>query len=181
MITKASVLIAVITMWATQPLLLDFGPTGNNQEWFALNDNVMGGISSGKLRYTPSSFVFEGQVSLENNGGFASARGPFEAMDLSKFSTVIIKYRSSGMDFALSLNNSRLWYRPNYKSKLPNTNGQWKIINLDINSFKEYRVGKETGNSIDKKVLQKIIRLGIISDEKRAGIYSIEVDFIKFS
>ncbi|MDC7998133.1 CIA30 family protein [Gilvibacter sediminis] len=178
---KIVLLIGVFVMWATQPLLIDFGTQGNNQEWFALNDGVMGGMSSGNLNYTPTSFIFEGQVSLENNGGFASARGPFEAMDLSRFSTVIIKYRSTGMDFALTLNNSRLWYRPNYKASLPETDGQWKTISLDLNDFKEYRVGKATGNAISPQVLKKIIRLGLISDEKRAGIYSIEVDFIKFS
>ncbi|NQX77125.1 CIA30 family protein [Gilvibacter sp.] len=178
---KIVLLLGVFIMWATQPLLIDFGTQGNNQEWFALNDGVMGGMSSGRLNYTPTSFVFEGQVSLENNGGFASARGPFEAMDLSGFSTVIIKYRSTGMDFALTLNNSRLWYRPNYKTSLPETDGKWKTITLDLNDFMEYRVGKATGNAISSPVLEKIIRLGLISDEKRAGIYRIEVDFIKFS
>lgn len=175
------ILFGIITMWTTQPVLIDFGTKGNNQEWFALNDGVMGGRSNGMLNYTANSFVFEGQVSLENNGGFASARSPFEAMDLSSCSTAIIKYRSSGMDFALSLNTSRLWYRPNYKAALPNTEGQWKTITLDLEAFKEYRVGSPTGNTISRQLLEQVIRLGLISDEKRAGSFQIEVDFIKFS
>lgn len=178
---KALMLIAIITMWSTQPFLIDFGTQGNNQEWFALNDGVMGGRSAGDLRYTPGSFIFKGQVSLENNGGFASARGPFEAMDLSNYGSVIVKYRSSGMDFALTLNISRLWYRPNYKAGLPNTDGQWKTLTLSLADFKEYRVGRATGNMINKELLEKVIRLGLISDEKRAGGFEIEVDFIKFS
>ena len=175
------ILFGLITMWATQPILIDFGTAGNNQEWFALNDGVMGGMSNGQLRYTETSFIFEGQVSLENNGGFASARSPFEAIDLSDYSTLIVKYRSTDMDFAISLNTSRLWYRPNYKAQLPNTEGQWKIITSSLADFKEYRVGKPTGNSIDNDLLKKVIRLGLISDEKRAGAFQIEVDFIKFS
>ena len=107
---KAFLILGLIFMWTLQPLLIDFGTAGNNQQWFALNDGVMGGLSNGQLEYTTSSFVFKGQVSLENNGGFASARSPFEATDLSDFSTVIVKYRSTSMDFALTLNTSRLWY-----------------------------------------------------------------------
>lgn len=47
-------------------------------DWVQVHDNVMGGESSGSLRYdstdTSLSPVFEGTVSDRNNGGFASIR-----------------------------------------------------------------------------------------------------------
>lgn len=43
-------------------------------DWAAIDDRVMGGISRGRLRHDAAGHaVFEGNVSLERNGGFASA------------------------------------------------------------------------------------------------------------
>ena len=41
-----------------------------------VNDGVMGGESLSAFRPDPAGVVFEGRVSLENNGGFASLRSP---------------------------------------------------------------------------------------------------------
>ena len=41
-----------------------------------VNDVVMGGASTSRLSQTDAGVRFEGEVSLENNGGFASFRGP---------------------------------------------------------------------------------------------------------
>lgn len=47
----------------------------STQLWQAINDGVMGGVSVSRLRFDSTGYaVFEGVVSLENNGGFASVR-----------------------------------------------------------------------------------------------------------
>lgn len=46
-------------------------------EWFVVNDTVMGGVSSGRLEWENGALVFTGDLSLDNNGGFASIRSPF--------------------------------------------------------------------------------------------------------
>lgn len=56
-------------------LLFDFRDPGEVTEWDAIDDRVMGGLSSSRLRHDPAGHaVFEGKVSLERNGGFASIR-----------------------------------------------------------------------------------------------------------
>ena len=43
--------------------------------WQPINDAVMGGVSVSSLRFDPAGHaVFEGSVSFERNGGFASVR-----------------------------------------------------------------------------------------------------------
>ena len=42
--------------------------------WQSINDGVMGGVSSGTMTVSPNGLVLEGELSLENNGGFASVR-----------------------------------------------------------------------------------------------------------
>lgn len=44
--------------------------------WTTVNDPVMGGESTATVGYGDGGLVFAGTVSLENDGGFASARSP---------------------------------------------------------------------------------------------------------
>lgn len=51
--------------------------------WKEIHDGVMGGVSSGRMTAAGDHLVFSGELSLENNGGFASVRraaGPFTAV-----------------------------------------------------------------------------------------------------
>lgn len=45
--------------------------------WSVVNDTVMGGVSSGELAWVDGAMAFTGELSLDNNGGFASVRSPF--------------------------------------------------------------------------------------------------------
>jgi len=56
-------------------LLFDFTDPAAVNDWAAIDDRVMGGISRSGMRHDPAGHaVFEGTVSLERNGGFASVR-----------------------------------------------------------------------------------------------------------
>jgi len=177
---KTILLCALITTSAPEPLLIDFGTNGNRTDWFVLNDGVMGGRSGGQAEYTENSLVFKGTVSLENNGGFASIRSPFTTYNLAPYKSVEIKYKLTGMTFALTMANSRRWYNPNYKANLKDTQGKWETITLPLLAFKQYQVGKPTGYTITQETLSKVIRLGFISNEKRAGEFTLEIDYINF-
>jgi len=55
--------------------LLDFTLPESPRLWQAVNDGVMGGVSQGRFRITDArTMEFSGNLSLENNGGFASVR-----------------------------------------------------------------------------------------------------------
>lgn len=57
-------------------VLLDFTDAGDVAAWTTINDPVMGGRSTSTVTFGDGGMVFSGTISLENNGGFASARGP---------------------------------------------------------------------------------------------------------
>ena len=46
--------------------------------WTTVNDPVMGGASTSRVTFGNGGLVFSGTISLDNNGGFASARSPQE-------------------------------------------------------------------------------------------------------
>ena len=56
-------------------LLFRFDDPAAVEGWTAIDDRVMGGVSLSRLRHDPAGHaVFEGRVSLDRNGGFASVR-----------------------------------------------------------------------------------------------------------
>ena len=57
-------------------VLVDFADAGEVAAWRTVNDPVMGGLSTSQVGFGDDGMVFSGTISLENNGGFASARGP---------------------------------------------------------------------------------------------------------
>jgi hypothetical protein len=56
--------------------LVDLDDASEVAAWTTVNDPVMGGMSTSSVTFGDGGLVFAGNVSLENNGGFASARSP---------------------------------------------------------------------------------------------------------
>ncbi|ULE35599.1 CIA30 family protein [Mycobacterium sp. IDR2000157661] len=56
--------------------LVDLGDANEVAGWTTVNDPVMGGRSTSTITFGAGGLVFSGDISLENNGGFASARSP---------------------------------------------------------------------------------------------------------
>lgn len=161
----------------TPPWTIDFGHHKAGQDWRVINDGVMGGLSEGRLHFSENGLRFAGNISLANNGGFASVRSPFQQLDLSNFKSLQLRYRASGMSFALCLENDRRFYRPNYKYVLPPTE-EWREIQIDLLDLKEYVLGSTTGSTIDASTLSEIIRIGFISNSKKEGPFTLEVDYL---
>ena len=58
-------------------LLFDFSDPAAVSEWHAIDDRVMGGISSSRLRHDLAGpAIFKGNVSLELDGSFSSIPKP---------------------------------------------------------------------------------------------------------
>jgi len=71
-------------------------------DWFVVNDTVMGGLSESRLVVGAHSVEFKGDVSLRNNGGFASVRTPFnlENKNAEQLSVVV---KGDGKQYQLRL------------------------------------------------------------------------------
>ena len=85
---------------ATERMLFDFtNPNTNLKEiWGAVDDVVMGGVSQSRIVMADKGAVFTGNVSTENNGGFASVRTHnFEPpLDLSEYEGIELKVIGDG-------------------------------------------------------------------------------------
>lgn len=159
---------------------IDFGKYKDGKLWSITDDGVMGGLSKGDYRFSDDGVVFDGTVSLENNGGFSSYKSRFEKTDLSSFSKVIIRYRSKNYTMAFTLEMDKRWYVPYYKVSLKPTDWKWMEVEIPFSAFDRYNIGSKRPGKLTKEELENILRVGFTSNEKRAGDFKIEVDYIKF-
>ncbi|WP_158977900.1 CIA30 family protein [Cellulophaga sp. L1A9] len=71
-------------------------------QWSIIDDVVMGGKSSGEFCLNEKgNGVFQGRVSLENNGGFSSLRYRFSALNSTAYSKIIITIKGDGKSYKL--------------------------------------------------------------------------------
>jgi len=71
----AALLLAHEAMTAASPTNL----AADTAAWRIVNDGVMGGDSTARVSRAGEALRFSGEISLANNGGFASMRRPFDA------------------------------------------------------------------------------------------------------
>ena len=161
------------------PYEFDFGQGKSGEDWCVINDGVMGGLSRGKAQMKENSLFFSGSISLENNGGFTSFRAPFKRMNLSGFSTVEVRYKSTGRTCALSFDQSTRFWLPNHKLPLP-LSDDWNTVSIPLTDLNEYRMGRKTGRNMSLDKAASVIRIGIITDSKDAGEFTFEIDYVKF-
>lgn len=166
----------------TADLVYRFGNSdGKTNDWSAITDTVMGGLTTASLTYSDNALVLTGNLSLKNYGGFASVRSRFGSFDLSHYSGVTITYKASNQRFAFTLDRSQNWTQPNYKAPLTaSETNTYSEETLYFADFKEYQIGEATGNSLAASQLSSILRLGFITTEKKEGPFTLEVREVRF-
>jgi NADH dehydrogenase [ubiquinone] 1 alpha subcomplex assembly factor 1 len=160
-----------------QRTLFDFSKTNAGNGWRAVNDNVMGGVSTSKVSNTGGTLTFTGVLSLENNGGFASMRsGPLNGLNLSTETGLAFRVRGDGRTYALNINSQASWnilYRGEFASKA----GTWLELRIPFKDLKPTYFGNTLpGPKIDASKLEYI---GFILADKKPGPFTLEVDWIK--
>ena len=77
--------------------IYDFNESSSAKDWKIVDDGVMGGRSNGRFSIdNEGNGVFEGKISLENNGGFSSMRYTFEKVAVTRTATVLIRLKGDG-------------------------------------------------------------------------------------
>ena len=97
----------LIPLIMSRLLLFDFSSTDDWSGWEVENDVVMGGNSSSKLeRSIEGNAVFKGNVSLENNGGFASVQYHFAPKNIKGYKKALIILKGDGKDYQFRIKSN---------------------------------------------------------------------------
>lgn len=163
--------------------VIDFGESAEDS-WYAVNDTVMGGVSDGDVLFEEDSMIFEGEVSTDNNGGFASVRSPRDETDLSMYSRVLIRMKSEGQPFSMVIADNPLWYADQFKYDIVAPDEGWNTIEIPFESFELYTLmggyPEPTGDVMSSEDAEEIIHLELMSKQFENGAFRLEVDFIAF-
>lgn len=85
-------------------LLFNFDSPAIEKTWVTVNDNVMGGVSDGNFKITKEkALFFYGNLSLENNGGFASVRSIPTKLALKKNDSISFQAKGDGREYTINL------------------------------------------------------------------------------
>ncbi len=159
--------------------LFNFESAMSVADWSAIDDAVMGGVSQSRLRHDPSGHaVFEGIVSLEHNGGFASVRS--RPMDLGVAGAVgyLLEVRGDGRRFKLNLRTDDALDGVNYQAAFETPAGTWTLVRLPLSEFKPTFRGRSVPGAppLDSA---RVRQIGLMIAERQAGTFALALRSIR--
>jgi hypothetical protein len=156
-------------------LLFDFKQPDSVRDWFAIDDRVMGGLSRSQLRHDPKGCaVFEGEVRLENGGGFASVRSSPGERGKPGADTCLLELRGDNKPFKLSLLTDDGFDGLNYQAGFETVGPDWQTLQLQLAAFRASFRGREVAGApaLDPA---RIRQVGLLLAAKRAGPFSLAI------
>jgi len=157
--------------------IFDFNKNADIRNWRIVDDVVMGGRSSGNFSLSPEGHgLFEGKISLKNNGGFSSVRYNFDQSQIGNFSTIALKIKGDRKKYQFRIkSNNRDYYSYIYQFS---TSGEWEEIQIPLKDmYPSFRGRKLNQPNFAKDNIQEIAFLiGNKSEEQfRLLIDTIEL------
>jgi len=163
---------------ASDRRLFDFSAATNAVAWQIVNDDVMGGVSTSSFSVTNGVAVFRGEVSLENNGGFASVRSLPARLDLADCDAFVIRVRGDGRRYKFTVRTDRSFDSPIYQVSFPTKPSEWAELRLSMKDFVPTFRGRVLSGEppLDPA---KVTSVGFLISDKQAGPFQLEVAWIK--
>lgn len=155
------------------PLLLDFSHLEIIQTFRVINDDVMGGVSTSRRHATKDALVFEGVVSLEKNGGFASLRGPISFP--AESAALLLKVRGDGQRYKVTLklddNTGTGQYQADFVAPR-----EWQTLRFMPADFTFSFRGRATAAPIVRFV--DVGYFGLLIADRQPGAFKVEVNSV---
>lgn len=156
----------------------DFTDHKVRSQWGVTNDDVMGGVSTSNISVSKENkLIFSGEVSLENNGGFASLRSPIDDFDLSAYKGFLLKVKGDGKTYNLSFRQTKYFTGFNYTHKFHTEKDIWQVVKLPFSEFKLKYYGREVSN-FEPPDKSNIKQISILISDKQQGPFKLEIEWI---
>ena len=168
------------TLSAAEKNVASFETDESLKYWTSVNDGVMGGISKGGFkRSEQGTLLFTGNLSLENNGGFASIRMKSSALGLSGMSALVVKARGDGRTYWVDVRVNNQMSAGSYRAYLTTTAGEWQETRIPFADFKLQTLGREL--AVKPLNAAAVASVGFTLSDKKAGPFALEVASVKAS
>ena len=162
----------------SEMVLFDFENPADLQEWRVVNDGVMGGLSRGEMTRTDSgTAVFQGVLSLENNGGFSSTRTLPRPYKLEGYDGIVLRVRGDGNTYQFRLRLDDSFDGVAYRCKFRTEADTWTTVEVPFGECVPVFRGRAL-SGVAPVSAGKIQQIGFLISEKQAGPFRLEVDRI---
>jgi hypothetical protein len=155
--------------------IIDFNTNPHLANWRIVNDVIMGGKSNSNFSLNEEGYaIFNGKVSLENNGGFSMVQYTFGTKKVDAFSKVSLRLKGDGKPYQFRIkshNEDKHSYVIPFK-----TSGDWETIEIPFNSmYPAYRGRKLDIPNFPGKRMEMI---GFLIGNKKAEAFLLLIDSI---
>ncbi len=116
--------------------VLNFDTVAACAPWQPINDQVMGGLSSSRFRLDAEGWaVFEGEVSLQNNGGFASVRAATRILARTGAAGYALSVLGDGKRYKFNLRTDAAFDGLTYQASFQPPAGVWAEVSVLVASM----------------------------------------------
>jgi hypothetical protein len=159
--------------------LFDFNSEETSGNWYVVNDDVMGGVSSSKVVMHDEGYaIFRGVLSAENNGGFASIRAMIDMNAEKDYKGVIIRVRGDGNIYSIRFRTNTGFDGYAYQAKFQTEKDKWIEVKVPFSDFKPTYRGRTLDNK-PKLESKNIEQIGLLIADYQFGSFTLDIDWIK--
>lgn len=166
---------------AAPAVLVDLGDPAAVAAWTTVNDPVMGGRSTSSVVFGDGGLLFSGNISLDNNGGFASARGPVDP-EIGRRATgataLGVRALGDGKTYVLKVDTGQPW---SYIQRFSTEAGVRRTYELPVGSFQSVGRFLDPVPSAPPLEPSTISRVAIYILDKQQGPFQLIVNAIETS
>ncbi len=158
--------------------LHDFSRPEEARRFGAIDDVVMGGRSWSRLAHDAAAALaaFEGEVSLEDGGGFASVRSEPTPRDLSAFRGLALRVRGDGRRYKLNVRTDAAFDCVTWQAAFRPAPGAWEEVSLPWPAFEpRFRGRPVAAGALDAA---RVVTLGLLVSDRQAGPFRLELAWI---
>lgn len=158
--------------------LFDFSQSGDLNDWMIVNDGVMGGLSTSSFRLDKTSTaIFSGNVTTENNGGFASTRCKPKAFKLDEYKGIRLRVMGDGNTYQFRAYTENYADGVAYRHLFETLGGQWQTITIPFNECKPSFRGRIL-EDVDSIAPSDIQQVGLLIADGQTGSFKIKIKWI---
>ena len=118
---------------------------------------------------------FQGDLSVENNGGFASVRSPELQEMLEGVDAIRLKVRGDGRDYQLSIRTDRTSSGVRYRTSFPTEPGAWTEVLLPLEKFRPTWRGRSVPGA-PQLAAEDVRSFGFMVSDKQVGQFRLDVE-----
>ena len=180
---KSIVPLLMIIIFFSQPLrgkdlMIDDFQSAGNERWEFISDQVMGGVSTGKMLFKNQDIDgylhLTGNVSTKNQGGFIQARTSLKNVLTNDITGIKIRAKGNDTKYYLHLRTNGTILPWHYYQAEFNVQENWSDISIPLINF------KKSGGFLRNKIKPKSLKsIGIVA-YGRDHIADLSVSLLSF-